>query len=192
MQPVLLRLVLAGNLEKSIMSLYGTEWRERDFRLRLDYKEFESTSESVLRNGIRDPRSGAFMTPGFGIRDGKKIRIEIRNKHFGSYFQEMSNNFWGLKLKIKILKFFVARCFFIPDPVSGVFGILDKHPASATLLVTKHIRAEMYSTLPRILLTTALYRAEAMRTTRGYSTSSIYTVNSKHCIKKSDSMPPNV
>ncbi len=27
--PVLLRLSLAGNLEKPLMSLYGTEWRER-------------------------------------------------------------------------------------------------------------------------------------------------------------------
>jgi hypothetical protein len=28
-KPVLLRLSLAGNLEKPLMSLYGTEWRER-------------------------------------------------------------------------------------------------------------------------------------------------------------------
>jgi hypothetical protein len=28
-KPVLLELSLAGNLEKPLMSLYGTEWRER-------------------------------------------------------------------------------------------------------------------------------------------------------------------
>jgi hypothetical protein len=32
-KPVLLRLSLAGNLEKPLMSLYGTEWRERGFGL---------------------------------------------------------------------------------------------------------------------------------------------------------------
>jgi hypothetical protein len=33
-QPVLLRLSLAGNLEKkTLMSLDGTEWRERGYRL---------------------------------------------------------------------------------------------------------------------------------------------------------------
>jgi hypothetical protein len=34
MQPVLLRLSLAGNLEKSLMSLYGTERRELGYELR--------------------------------------------------------------------------------------------------------------------------------------------------------------
>ncbi len=33
-KPVFLRLPLAGNLEKPLMSLYGTEWRERDYGLR--------------------------------------------------------------------------------------------------------------------------------------------------------------
>jgi hypothetical protein len=28
-KPVLLRLALAGNLDKPLISLYGTEWRER-------------------------------------------------------------------------------------------------------------------------------------------------------------------
>ncbi len=32
-KPVLLRLLLAGNLEKSLLSLYGTEWRERGYGL---------------------------------------------------------------------------------------------------------------------------------------------------------------
>jgi hypothetical protein len=32
-KPVVLRLSLAGNLEKPLMSLYGTEWRERGYEL---------------------------------------------------------------------------------------------------------------------------------------------------------------
>ncbi len=32
-KPVFLRLSLAGNLEKSLMSLFGTEWRERGYGL---------------------------------------------------------------------------------------------------------------------------------------------------------------
>ncbi len=32
-KPVLLRLSLAGNLEKPLISLYGTEWRERGYGL---------------------------------------------------------------------------------------------------------------------------------------------------------------
>jgi hypothetical protein len=32
-KPVLLRLSLAGNLEKPLMSLYGTEWRESGYGL---------------------------------------------------------------------------------------------------------------------------------------------------------------
>jgi hypothetical protein len=33
-KPVLLRLSLAGNLVKSLLSLYGTEWREPGYGLR--------------------------------------------------------------------------------------------------------------------------------------------------------------
>jgi hypothetical protein len=32
-KPILLRLSLAENLEKPLMSLYGTEWRERGYGL---------------------------------------------------------------------------------------------------------------------------------------------------------------
>jgi hypothetical protein len=32
-KPVPVRLSLAGNLEKPLMSLYGTEWRERGYGL---------------------------------------------------------------------------------------------------------------------------------------------------------------
>ncbi len=35
-KPVLLRLSLAGNLEKPLISLYGSEWRERGYGLRTD------------------------------------------------------------------------------------------------------------------------------------------------------------
>jgi hypothetical protein len=38
MTPVLLRLSLAGNLEKTVMSLYVTEWRERGYGYRLHVK----------------------------------------------------------------------------------------------------------------------------------------------------------
>jgi hypothetical protein len=61
-----------------------------------------------------------FLTPGSGIRDGLR----------GSYFLELRNHFFG----VKILKFFDA------DPGWKKFrsGIqdgkkLDKHPGSATL-----------------------------------------------------------
>ncbi len=42
-----------------------------------------------------DSGSGAFLTPGSEIRDGKKIKIRIRilDEHFGSYFRELRNNF---------------------------------------------------------------------------------------------------
>ena len=33
-KPVLLRLSLAGKLDKPLMSLYGTEWRERGYGLK--------------------------------------------------------------------------------------------------------------------------------------------------------------
>ncbi len=35
-KPVLLRLSLAGNLKKPLMSLYVTEWRERGYELKSD------------------------------------------------------------------------------------------------------------------------------------------------------------
>jgi hypothetical protein len=57
-------------------------------------------------------------------------RSGICNKHPGSYFQELSNNYFGLKM----LKFFVA------DPGSGAFLTMIRHlgwknmnPGSAAL-----------------------------------------------------------
>jgi hypothetical protein len=64
-------------------------------------------SVPVLR--IRYPGSGAFLTPGSGIWDGKKVRIRIRDEQPGSYFLELRNHIFG-----KILKFFDE------DPRSGM------------------------------------------------------------------------
>jgi len=93
----------------------------------------------------RDPGLGAFMTPGSGIRDGKKSASGsgIRDEQPGSYFLVLRNHFFAFS-KVKILKFFDE------DPGSGMetvrirdprwkkvgSGILDKHPGSATLLMS--------------------------------------------------------
>ncbi len=72
---------------------------------------------------------------------GKKIKIQIRDEHPGSYFRELIETIFC----VKILKFFDAD----PDPGSGFFltrvrdgknsdpgfGIRGKHPGSATLLM---------------------------------------------------------
>jgi hypothetical protein len=52
--------------------------------------------EPVLRIRIRYPGSGAFLTPGSGIQEGKKVRIRIRDELPGSNFLEL-NHFFGLK-----------------------------------------------------------------------------------------------
>ncbi len=51
----------------------------------------------MMRIRILDPE--VFFTPGSEIRsrDGKISGSGIRNKHFGSYFREPSNNFLGKK-----------------------------------------------------------------------------------------------
>ncbi len=57
-----------------------------------------------------DPRLGAFLTPGSGIRDGRKsssgsgIR-DIRDEQPGSYFLELRNHFFAF-FGVKILQFF--------------------------------------------------------------------------------------
>jgi hypothetical protein len=50
---------------------------------------------------------GAFLTPGSGIRDGRKSasRSGIRDEQPGSYFLELINHFFAF-LRVKILKFF--------------------------------------------------------------------------------------
>jgi hypothetical protein len=52
------------------------------------------------------------LTSGSGIRDGKKVSIWIRDEQPGSYFLELRNHFFG----VKILKFFDA------DPGWRQFG----------------------------------------------------------------------
>jgi hypothetical protein len=106
----------------------------------------------VLRIRIRDPGLGAFLTPGSGIRDGRKSASGsgIRDEQPGSLFLELRNHFFAF-LGVKILKFFDE------DPGSGIWdpgwrqfgsgirnpgwkkvrsGIRDKHPGSATLPAT--------------------------------------------------------
>ncbi len=68
----------------------------------------------VLR--IRNPRSGASLTPGSGIRDGKKSRFGIWDEISELMFENLVAIF-GLT----ILKFFDAD----PDPGSGIFSTLD-------------------------------------------------------------------
>jgi hypothetical protein len=68
---------------------------------------------STLLSSVADPDPGfgAVLTPGSGIRDEQP----------GSYFQELRNHFFGVKL-YKILKFFDA------DPGSGMETIRIREP----------------------------------------------------------------
>jgi hypothetical protein len=49
---------------------------------------------TVLRIRIRDPGSGAFLTPGSGIEDVQKVSIRIRDEQPGSYILELKNHFF--------------------------------------------------------------------------------------------------
>ena len=89
-------------------------------------------------SGIRDPGLGAFLTPGSGIRDGRKSASGsgIRDKQPGSYFLELRNHFFAF-LGLKYLNSLMR----IRDPGWRQFGsgmeksrIRDKHPGSATLI----------------------------------------------------------
>jgi hypothetical protein len=80
---------------------------------------------------------GAFLTPGSGIRDGRKSASGsgIRDKQPGSYFLELRSHYFAFFV-VKILKFFDE------DPGAGMetvrirdqgwkkvgSGIRDKHP----------------------------------------------------------------
>ncbi len=68
---------------------------------------------AVLR--IWDPGLGAFLTPGSGIRDGRKSASGsgVRDEQPGSYFLELRNHFFAF-FGVKILKFFDE------DPGSGI------------------------------------------------------------------------
>ncbi len=80
----------------------------------------------VLRIRIRDPGLGTFLTPGSGIRDGRKSASGsgIRDEQPGSLFLELKKHFFVF-LGVKILKFFEDRGSGIrdgdsSDPGSGM------------------------------------------------------------------------
>ncbi len=60
-----------------------------DHRLQNISDPFKNATGRVLPCSVADldPGSGAFMTPGSGIR--------IRDEHFESHFRELRNNFLG-------------------------------------------------------------------------------------------------
>jgi hypothetical protein len=70
-----------------------------------------------------DPGLGAFLTPGSGIRDGRKSASGsgIRDEQPGSYFLELRNHFFAF-LGVKILKFFDE------DPGSGMETVRIRDP----------------------------------------------------------------
>ncbi len=76
-----------------------------------------------------DPGSGvgAFLTPGSGIRDGRKSASGsgIRDEQPGSYFLELRNSFLFAFFGVKILKFF-------EDPGSGIRDGDSSDPGSGT------------------------------------------------------------
>jgi hypothetical protein len=106
----------------------------------LPYKSYlKKNKNAVLRIRIRDPGLGAFLTPGSGIRDGRKSvsGSGIRDEQSGSYFLELRNRFFAF-LGLKCLNALMR----IRDPGWRQFGsgmkkvgsgIRDKHPGSATL-----------------------------------------------------------
>jgi hypothetical protein len=103
---------------------------------------FSILTKAVLRIRIRDPGLGAFLTPGYGIRDGRKSASGsgIRDEQPGSCFLELRNHFFAF-FGVKILKFFDEdpgsgmETVRIRDPGLKKVGswIRDKHPGSATL-----------------------------------------------------------
>ena len=70
-----------------------------------------------------DPGLGAFLTPGSGIRDGRKSASGsgIRDEQPGSYFLEIKNHFFAF-FGVKILKFFDE------DPGSGMETVRIRDP----------------------------------------------------------------
>ncbi len=80
---------------------------------------------AVLRIRIRDPGLGAFLTPGSGIRDGRKSTSgsRIRDEQPGSYFFELRNHFLpflGLKYLNSLMR--------IQDPGSGMETVRIRDP----------------------------------------------------------------
>ncbi len=131
---------------------------------------FEANSRSILGErtvhgtqmlcSVADPdlESGAFLTPGSGMGRKSASRAGIRDEQSGSYFPELWNHFFVFFL-VKILKFFDV------DPGSGMetvrirdpgwkkvgFGIRDKHPGSATLVIACKILKFVAAAYPGFL-----------------------------------------
>ncbi len=93
----------------------------------------------------QDPGSGAFLTPGSGIQDGKKegSGSGIRNEHPGSNFLELRNHFLGLKYLNSLMR--------IQDPGSGDGknlypgpGMENQHSGSTSL---EYINKDLISVL---------------------------------------------
>ncbi len=88
-----------GSLEGKICNTGISEARLRIF---MDWKGHDNAIFTLKQCcgsgcGIR-----CLLAPGSGIRDGQKIKIRIRDEHPGSYFRELSNNFWVKKLFILV------------------------------------------------------------------------------------------
>jgi hypothetical protein len=88
----------------------------------------------VLRIRIRNPGLGAFLTPGSGIRDGRKSASGsgIRDEQPGSYFLELRNHFFAF-LGLKYLNSLMR----IRDPGWRQFGsgIRDKKKVGSGIRV---------------------------------------------------------
>jgi hypothetical protein len=88
----------------------------------------EAELERSLQLGYfisKDPGLGTFLTPGSGIRDGRKSASGsgIRDEQPGSYFLELRNHFFAFG-GVKILKFFDE------DPGSGMETVRIRDPRS--------------------------------------------------------------
>ncbi len=102
----------------------------------------------MLRIRIWDPGLGAFLTPGSGIRDGRKSASGsgIRDEQPGSYFLELRNHLVAF-LGVKILKFFDE------DPGSGMETVRIRDPGR------KKVGSRIRHT-EKIVISVALLRAE--------------------------------
>jgi hypothetical protein len=65
-----------------------------------------------------DPGSGAFLTPGSGMGRKSASRSGIRDEQPGSYFLELRNHFFGVKI----------HKFFDGDPGSGMETVRSRDP----------------------------------------------------------------
>ncbi len=88
-----------------------------------EIEDLWSGSKPVLRIRIRDPGLGTFLTPGSGIRDGRKSASGsgVRDEQPGSYFLELRNHFFAF-FGVKKLNFFDE------DPGSGMETVRIRDP----------------------------------------------------------------